>query len=158
MQLKELKLAINGKPYSFNIEPKTTLVELLRETLGLAGTKRGCSDGSCSACTVVVEGKAVKSCSILALQLNGKNVLTIEGLEHGGNLHQIQESFVEGHGMQCGYCTPGMIMSAKALLEENPNPTEQEVREAILGNLCRCGTYPKIVKSILAAAKKMGGM
>lgn len=158
MQLKELKLTINGRPYNFDVEPKTTLVELLRGNLGLTGTKTGCSDGSCSACTVIVEGKAVKSCSILALQLNGKNVLTIEGLEHEGKLHPIQESFIEGHGMQCGYCTPGMIMSAKALLEENLNPTEQEVREAILGNLCRCGTYPKIVRSILAAAKEMGGM
>ncbi len=158
MQLKELRLTINGRPYNFDVEPKTTLVELLRGNLGLRGTKTGCSDGSCSACTVIVEGKAVKSCSILALQLNGKNVLTIEGLEHEGKLHPIQESFIEGHGMQCGYCTPGMIMSAKALLEENFNPTEQEVREAILGNLCRCGTYPKIVSSILAAAKEMGGM
>jgi aerobic-type carbon monoxide dehydrogenase small subunit (CoxS/CutS family) len=157
MQLKELNVIINGKPYRFNIEPGTTLIELIRDQLSLTGTKRGCSDGSCSTCTVIVEGKAVKSCSILALQLNGKSILTIEGLEKDGQLHPLQESFIENHGMQCGYCTPGMIMSAKALLDENPKPTDQEIREGILGNLCRCATYPRIVKSIAEAAKKIGG-
>lgn len=142
---------------NFFVEPKTILVELLRNELELTGTKIACSSGSCGTCTVLVDGKAVKSCSILALQVKGRDVLTIEGLANGDNLHPIQESFIKNHGMQCGYCTPGMIMSAKALLNENSNPTKQEVREAISGNICRCGTYPKIVKSILAAADKMGG-
>lgn len=154
---KELELTINGEPYELMVEPGTLLAELLRNELGLTGTKMSCSSGSCNACTVIIDAKAVKSCSLLALQAKGRSVLTIEGLADGDKLHPIQESFIENHGMQCGYCTPGMIMSAKALLDENPAPSEQEVREAIAGNLCRCGTYPKIVKSILAAAKKMGG-
>jgi carbon-monoxide dehydrogenase small subunit len=116
-----------------------------------------CNSGSCGGCAVLVDGKVVKSCSILALQVDGRNVLTIEGLATSEKLHPIQQSFIENHGFQCGYCTPGMIISAKALLDENPNPTQQEVREFISGKLCRCGTYPKIVKSILAAAKMMGG-
>ena len=154
---KELKLTVNGKSCELTVEPKTLLVELLRNELELTGTKQGCSSGVCTACTVLVDGKAVKSCSILAFQANGRDVLTIEGLEDGDKLHPIQESFIKNHGMQCGYCTPGMIMAAKALLDENPSPSEQEVRKAISGRLCRCGTYPKIVKSILAAAKMMGG-
>ena len=154
---KELKLTINSKPYEFDIEPRVTLQELLRNEMKLTGTKIGCSDGSCSACTVLVDGRAVKSCSILALQAKGKNVLTIEGVADGDKLHPIQKSFIENHGIACGYCAPGMIILAKALLDENPNPTEHEVRETVNSNLCRCGTYPKIVKSILAAAKTMGG-
>ena len=151
--MKKLGLTINGKPYQFVIEPRTLLVELLRNELGLTGTKIACSDGSCSACTVLVDGKAVKSCSILALQVHGRSVLTIEGLADGGKLHPIQESFVRNHGLACGYCTPGMILLAKSLLDENSNPTEQEVRTAVSGHLCRCGTYPKIIKSILDAGR-----
>ena len=154
---KELSLTINGKPYECAIEPKTLLVELLRNDLGLTGTKVACSSGSCCSCTVLIDGKAVKSCSILALQVNRRSVLTIEGLADGDKLHPIQESFVKNHGLACGYCTPGMILSAKALLDENPNPTEQEVRQAISDHLCRCGTYPKAIKSILDAAKTMRG-
>ena len=154
---KDLNLTVNGKSYRILTESRTLLIELLRNELGLTGTKMPCNSGSCGACAVLVDGKVVKSCSILALQVNGKNVLTIEGLATGDKLHPIQQSFIENHGFQCGYCTPGMIMSAKALLDEKPNPTQQEVRESISGKLCRCGTYPKIVKSILAAAKMMGG-
>lgn len=153
---KELKLTINGEPHELMIEPTRLLADVLRNDLGLTGTKMSCSTGVCGACTVLVDGKAVKSCSLLALQANGKSVLTIEGLADGDRLHPLQESFIENHGMQCGYCTPGMIMSAKALLNENPHPTEQEVKEAIAGNLCRCGTYPNIVKSILVASRKVG--
>ena len=153
----ELSLTINGKPYELAIKPKMLLVELLRNELGLTGTKIGCSSGSCGACTVIVDGKAVHSCSILALQVNGKSVLTIEGLVDGDKLHPIQESFVNNHGLACGYCTPGMILSAKALLDENPKPTEQEARQAIARHICRCGTYPKVIKSILDVAKIMGG-
>ena len=154
---KELSVTINGKQYELSVEPKTLLVELLRNELALTGTKVACASGSCLACTVLVDGKAVKSCSVLALQVNGKSVLTVEGLANGGKLHPIQESFVKNHGLACGYCTPGMMLLAKALLDENPNPTEQEVRQAISDHLCRCGTYPKIVKSILDAAEVMRG-
>ncbi len=154
---KELMLTINGIPYEVLIESKTLLVELLRNELGLTGTKIACSSGSCGACAVLVDGKAVKSCSVLALQVTGKSIMTIEGLADGDKLHPIQESFVQNHGLACGYCTPGMIMSAKALLDENPGATEQDVRLAISNHLCRCGTYPKAIKSVLDAAKVMRG-
>lgn len=153
----ELSVTINGKPYEFAIEPRMLLVELLRNELGLTGTKVACSSGSCGACTVLVDGKAVKSCSILAPQVDRKSVLTIEGLADGDKLHPIQESFVKNHGLACGYCTPGMILLTKALLDENPDPTKEEVRRAISDHLCRCGTYPKIAESILEAAKVMRG-
>lgn len=153
----ELSVTINGKPYEFAVEPRMLLVELLRNELGLTGTKVACSSGSCGACTVLVDGKAVKSCSILAPQVDRKSVLTIEGLADGDKLHPIQESFVKNHGLACGYCTPGMILLTKALLDENPDPTEEEVRRAISDHLCRCGTYPKIAESILEAAKVMRG-
>jgi len=152
---KELKLTVNGKVRELAVEPRTLLVEVLRNDLGLTGTKMPCSSGSCLGCTVLLDGKAVKSCSILALQADGRDILTIEGLADGDKLHPIQESFVENHGFQCGYCTPGIIMAAKGLLDENPSPTEQEVREAIAGHICRCGTYPRIIKSILNAARMM---
>ncbi len=154
---RELKLTINGESCDLMVEPGTLLIEVIRDELGLTGSKMSCSSGSCHACTVIVDRKAVKACSMLALQANGRNVLTIEGVADGDKLHPIQESFIDNHGMQCGYCTPGMILSAKALLDGNPQPTKQEAREAISGNLCRCGSYPKIVKSILAAADKMRG-
>ncbi len=154
---KELSVTINGNPYECTVEPKMLLVELLRNDLGLTGTKVACSSGSCCACTVIVDGKAVKSCSILALQAHGRSVLTIEGLADGSQLHPIQESFIKNHGLACGYCTPGMILSAKALLDENPSPTEDEVRHTISDHLCRCGTYPKAIKSILEAAKVLRG-
>jgi aerobic-type carbon monoxide dehydrogenase small subunit (CoxS/CutS family) len=152
---KELQLTVNGKSRKVSVEPKTLLVELLRNELGLTGAKMSCSCGSCCACTIILDGKAVRSCSVLALQANGRNVLTIEGLADGDKLHPIQESFVKNHGFQCGYCTPGFIMAAKALLDESPNPTEPEVRDAVEGHICRCGTYPRIVQSVLDAAKMM---
>lgn len=153
----ELKLTVNGEYYELAIRPGTTLAELLRNELGLVGAKVACSSGACGACTVLLDGKAVKSCLILAPQANGKSVITIEGLEDGGKLHPIQECFIRNQGFQCGYCTSGMILAAKALLDEKPDPSEQEIREAITGHICRCGTYPNIVSSILDAAKVLGG-
>ena len=150
-----LQLTVNGGPYELTIKSKTLLVEVLRDKFGLTGTKRGCISSACGACTVLLDGKAVKSCSVLALQANGREVTTIEGLANGDKLHPIQEAFVNHGGLQCGFCTPGMIMSAKALLDENPNPAEEEIRQGIAGNLCRCTGYIKIIESIGAAAKNM---
>ena len=151
---KELKLTINGEPYELPVKPKTLLIDLLNNELGLTGAKRGCDCSSCGACTVILDGKAIKSCSILALQANGKEVTTIEGLADGDKLHPIQQAFIDHFAVQCGYCTPGMIMSAKALLDENPDPIEDEVKQALRGNLCRCTGYVKIIEAILAAKGK----
>ncbi|MCL5960430.1 MAG: (2Fe-2S)-binding protein [Chloroflexi bacterium] len=151
-----VKLTVNGEAHEVLVEARTTLLEVLRDDLGLTGTKRGCGSGECGACTVILDGRSVNSCLVLAVDARGKSVLTIEGLSEGGKLHPIQEAFLEHGGLQCGYCTPGMILSAKVLLDENPSPSEAEVREAIEGNLCRCTGYVKIVESILAAAEKMG--
>jgi len=151
----KVSLRVNGRPYEFEVEPRRTLLELLREDLDLIGTKEGCSSGECGTCTVLLDGKAIKSCITLAVQANGKEVTTIEGVENpDGTLHPLQQAFIEHGAIQCGYCTPGMVLSAKALLEENSKPTEQEVRHAIAGNLCRCTGYQKIVEAILAAAAK----
>ena len=152
---KELNLTVNGEPRQLFVEPKRLLVEVLRNELGLTGTKRGCSSSSCAACTVLLDGKAVKSCSVLAMQSDGKNITTIEGLADGPNLHPIQQSFIDHWAFQCGFCTSGQIMAAKALLDENPNPTEKEVRLAMDGHLCRCTGYNMIVEAILAAAKQL---
>ena len=152
---KELKLKVNGQPYEVYIKPKTLLVEVLRDHLGLTGTKRGCNSSSCGACTVILNGLSVKSCSILAIQVDGREVTTIEGLADGDELHPIQQAFVDHFAIQCGYCSPGMILSAKALLTENPDPTEDEIREALRGNLCRCTGYVKIIEAVLAAKEKM---
>ena len=154
---KPIKLTVNGRRYELEVEPKTLLLELIRNELGLTGTKEGCSSGSCGACTLLIDGMAVKSCSILAMQANGREVVTIEGLAEGEQLHPVQESFVKNHGLACGYCTPGMILATVGLLNENPSPARQEVLEAINGHLCRCGTYPKIIKSALEASEKMRG-
>ncbi len=154
---KELRLTINGEPYETLVSPKTTLVQLLRNELELTGTKVACNSGTCGACTVIIDGKAVRSCSVLAVQANGREILTIEGLANGSELHPIQDAFIEHLGFQCGFCTPGMIMSAKALLDENPKPTEDQAKRAIWGNLCRCTGYVKIVESILAASQKLQG-
>ena len=151
----QIDLTVNGEPHELLVEPRLTLLEVLREDLGLTGTKRGCGTGECGACTVLVNGRAVNSCLLLAVDASGKEVLTIEGLATNGRLHPVQEAFLAHGGVQCGFCTPGMIMSAKALLDANPNPTETEVRYAIAGNLCRCTGYVKIVESILAAAQEM---
>lgn len=150
MSKKSLQLTINGEPYELTVEPRTTLVELLREELHLTGTKEGCGIGVCGACTVLLDGKAIKSCLVLALKANSKEIMTIEGLAKKGELHPLQKAFIDHGAIQCGYCTPGMILSAKALLDENPRPTEEEVRMAMVGNLCRCTGYVKILEAILS--------
>ena len=147
---------VNGIGYSINIQPHHTLVEVLRDELGLTGTKKACNEGECGACTIIMDGKPVTSCLVLALEAEGKEITTIEGLGDGENLHPLQESFVKHGGIQCGYCTPGMIMSSKALLDEVPNPTPHQVRRAISGNLCRCTGYQQIVDSVMEASKIMG--
>ncbi len=150
-----IKLTVNGEDYEVAVEPSRSLLDVLRDDLELTGTKKGCETGDCGACTVILEGKPVNACLILAVSAKGKSILTIEGVAQGGKLHPVQDAFINYGAIQCGYCTPGMILSAKALLEENPRPTEWEVREAIAGNLCRCTGYVKIVKAILAASEEM---
>jgi carbon-monoxide dehydrogenase small subunit len=149
-----ITLTVNGQQISQEVEPRLLLVHFIRENLNLTGTHIGCDTTSCGACTVIMDGKAVKSCTIFAVQANGRTVETIEGLANGG-LHPLQEGFWEKHGLQCGYCTPGMIMSAKAFLAHNPSPSDDEIRWAISGNLCRCTGYVKIVEAIQYAAEKM---
>jgi carbon-monoxide dehydrogenase small subunit len=153
--LKELNLTVNGKPYRFSVPPWRTLLEVIREDLGLTGTKEGCGLGECGACTVLMDGKAVNSCLVLATEADGREITTIEGLAQGDKLHPIQQAFVDYGGLQCGFCTPGMILAAKALLDNNPTPTEEEIKRGIAGNLCRCTGYAKIIESIRAAAKNM---
>ena len=143
-----ITLNINGTVNDIEIEPQRTLLEVLRENLGLTGTKKGCGQGECGACTVLLNGKPVPSCILLAMEAQGKEILTIEGLATNGNLQPVQRAFMKHGGFQCGFCTPGMILSAKALLDENPNPTEDEVKKALAGNLCRCTGYQSIIKGI----------
>jgi carbon-monoxide dehydrogenase small subunit len=143
-----LKMVVNGKAVEAKVNPTWTLLKLLREELGLTGTKKGCERGDCGACTVLLDGKPVNSCLVLALQAEGKKVETIEGMGTAENLHPLQKSFIKNGAVQCGFCTPGMLLSALALLRKNPNPTRQEIRRAISGNLCRCTGYAKIVKAI----------
>lgn len=152
----KIKLKVNGNNYERYVEPGETLAAVLREELGLTGTKVACDRGDCGACTVIMNGKAVKSCIIPAVKANGAEIETVEGVGKGG-LHPIQEEFVDLAAVQCGYCTPGFIMAGKALLDENPNPTEEEVREAVSGNICRCTGYAKPVEAIVRAAKKLNG-
>jgi len=148
-----IELKVNGEPYEVAITPNRTLLEVLRGDLGLTGTKEGCDLGECGACTVLMDGRPVQSCLVLAIASQGKDILTIEGLAKDGKLDPLQQSFVDHGGIQCGFCAPGMIMSAKGLLDRNPSPTEDEARTAISGNLCRCTGYAKIVESIEAAGK-----
>jgi carbon-monoxide dehydrogenase small subunit len=150
-------MTVNGRAVSGEVEPRTLLVHFIRENLNLTGTHVGCETSYCGACTVMVDGKTVKSCTMLAAQAEGSTIMTIEGLAHDGQLHPIQEGFWERHGLQCGFCTPGMIMAAVGLLESNPSPTETEIRHGIEGNLCRCTGYHNIVKAIEYAAAKMRG-
>ena len=151
----KVHLKVNGLAYETEIEPRRTLLELIREDLELMGTKEGCGLGECGTCTVLLDGKPIKSCITLAVQANGREVTTIEGLEKSdGALHPLQQAFIDHGAIQCGFCTPGMILSGKALLDENPRPTELEVRQAIAGNLCRCTGYQKIVEAILSVASK----
>jgi carbon-monoxide dehydrogenase small subunit len=152
-----VEITVNGVKHEATVEPRTLLVYFLREHLGLTGTHIGCDTSQCGACTIQLNGRAVKSCTILAVQANRAEITTIEGLARDGALHPVQEGFREKHGLQCGYCTPGMIMTGVSVLEENPNPTEAEIRHALEGNLCRCTGYVNIVESIRWAAEKMGG-
>jgi carbon-monoxide dehydrogenase small subunit len=151
----EITVTVNGAEHSLEVEPRLLLVHLLREKLGLTGTHVGCDTTNCGACTVLVDGVPIKSCTQFAVQVNGKAVQTVEGLAQGGQLHPIQEGFREEHGLQCGFCTPGMMLVSSALLQENPNPTEEEIRWAISGNICRCTGYQNIVKAVQWAANKM---
>ncbi len=150
----KVQVTINGKEREGEVEPRCLLVHFIRDDLRLTGTHIGCDTTHCGACTVLLDGIPVKSCTVLAVQANGRDVTTVEGLETDGNLHPVQEGFWQEHGLQCGYCTPGMQMTACALLEKNPNPTEDEIRVAISGNLCRCTGYVNIVKAIQYAANK----
>ncbi len=155
--MKQIKLNVNGNIFDLAIEPQRTLLEVLREDLGLIGTKEGCGLGECGACTVIIEGRTYNSCLMLAIEADGKEIITIEGLAQGDKLHPIQEAFMQEGGLQCGFCTPGMIMSAKVLLDRNPNPSDDEIRQGIAGNLCRCTGYTKIFAAIKTAARNMGG-
>ncbi|HMK83841.1 MAG TPA: (2Fe-2S)-binding protein [Candidatus Bathyarchaeia archaeon] len=146
-------LNVNGHTYEVEVEPKSTLLHVLRNDLGLTGSKLGCGKGECGSCTIIMDGKAVPSCLILAAHCEGKKIITIEELQNGDRLHPLQEAFVKYGAIQCGFCTPGMVLSAKAMLDNNPSPTEEEVREALLGNLCRCTGYQKIVEAIMATTK-----
>lgn len=157
MKHVEITLKVNGVTYTLDVQPRRTLVEVLRETLGLTGTKKSCNEGECGACTVLMDGKPVASCLLLAIDAQGKEIVTIEGLSEGEKLHPIQEAFLKNGGIQCGFCSPGMVMAAKAFLDEHPKPTPAEVRKAIVGNLCRCTGYQQIVDSIMAASKMMAG-
>ena len=150
----QVTITVNGAKQSHDVEPRTLLVHYIREHSKLTGTNIGCDTSSCGACTVHLDGEAVKSCTILAAQADGGSVTTIEGLAKNGEMHPMQKAFMENHGLQCGYCTPGMVMAAIGLLNENPNPSEDDVRTGLEGNLCRCTGYHNIVKSVLAAAKK----
>ncbi|MEI6626205.1 MAG: (2Fe-2S)-binding protein [Thermoleophilia bacterium] len=149
---------VNGEEHEVLIEPRLLLVNMIRETLHETGTHIGCDTSSCGACTVLLDGKPVKSCTILAVQANGREITTVEGLETADGLHPVQEGFKEEHGLQCGYCTPGMMMTSVALLAENPDPSEDDIRKAISGNLCRCTGYVNIVKAVQYAAKKQQGV
>ncbi|RLC78895.1 MAG: (2Fe-2S)-binding protein [Chloroflexi bacterium] len=153
--MPQVSFILNGERVSVEVEPCETLAEVLRNKLGLTGTKIGCEEGECGACTVIVDGKAVTSCIYPAMKVEGARVETIEGLSKGGQLHPIQQAFIEHFAAQCGYCTPGFIMSAKALLDKNPHPSEEEIKEAIAGNLCRCTGYYQIIEAIKAAAEKL---
>jgi carbon-monoxide dehydrogenase small subunit len=156
MSQHEITVTINGEKQTRTVEARLLLVHFIRETLGLTGTHIGCDTTSCGACTVSVDGEAVKSCTVFAVQADGATIETVESLAAGGTLHPLQEGFWERHGLQCGFCTPGMLMSARALLARNPRPTETEIRHGISGNLCRCTGYNKIVEAIQYAADKLG--
>jgi len=157
MAKRSVSFTLNGKKMEVEVEPRMLLVHLLREELDLTGTHIGCDTTQCGACTVFMDGASVKSCTIFGVQAAGADILTIEGLKQDGDLHPLQQAFWDEHGLQCGYCTPGMIMSAYGLLRDNPSPTEQEIREGLRGNLCRCTGYHNIVKAVQSAAASMRG-
>jgi carbon-monoxide dehydrogenase small subunit len=155
MSQHEITVTVNGESHTRKVEARTLLVHFIRETIGLTGTHIGCDTTSCGACTISVDGEAVKSCTVFAVQVDGAKIETVEGLAAGGALHPLQEGFWEKHGLQCGFCTPGMLMSARSLLARNPRPSETEIRHGISGNLCRCTGYNKIVEAIQYAADKL---
>lgn len=155
MATHKISMTVNGQSHEGEVDSRLLLVHFIRDTLGLTGTHIGCDTTHCGACTILLDGEPVKSCTVLAVQANDKEVKTVEGLAENGNLHPVQEGFWEEHGLQCGYCTPGMMMTSYALLKRNPNPSELEIREAISGNLCRCTGYVNIVKSVQHAAAKL---
>ncbi|MDT7948559.1 MAG: (2Fe-2S)-binding protein [Thermoflexus sp.] len=152
---QRIRVTVNGRPYEAEVEARTLLVYFIRDTLGLTGTHVGCDTTTCGACTVLLNGEAVKSCTVFAVQADGAEIMTVEGLAKDGELHPLQKAFWEHHGLQCGFCTPGMLMAAYAFLKENPRPSEEEIRIAISGNLCRCTGYMNIVKAIQHAAQEM---
>lgn len=152
-----IKFMVNGSECEIEVKPWATLLEMLREDLGLTGTKEGCGQGECGACTVLMNGKTVNACLVLAVEANGKEIRTIEGMADGERLHPIQQAFVDIGGLQCGFCTPGMILSTKALLDANQDPTDEEIRKGLEGNFCRCTGYTKIIESVRAAAQRMKG-
>ena len=151
----QIKVTVNGEERTGEVEPRLLLVHFIRENLGLTGTHIGCDTTHCGACTVILDGRPIKSCTVFAVQASGREVMTVEGLEHGGKLHPIQEAFTEEHGLQCGFCTPGMMMTGFAFLRNNPSPSDNEIRRAISGNLCRCTGYVNIVKAYQSAAEKL---
>ncbi len=150
-----IRLSVNGRPCEGTVEPRTSLADFLRDGLDLTGTHGGCEHGACGACTVLLDGEPVRSCLLLAIQMDGARLTTVEGLADGERLHPLQQAFWDHHGLQCGFCTPGILLTAKALLDDNPRPTDAEIREAISGNLCRCTGYHFIVEAIRAAARPM---
>ncbi|HWQ96820.1 MAG TPA: (2Fe-2S)-binding protein [Clostridia bacterium] len=154
MNMAKIEFSVNGERVSLDVPAQARLVDVLRETLGLTGTKEGCGVGECGACTVIVNGKAVCSCITLAAGLNGADVITIEGVSQNGELDEIQQAILDHHALQCGFCTPGIVMSAKALLDANPNPTTEEIQQAIAGNLCRCTGYQQVIDAIADAAER----
>jgi carbon-monoxide dehydrogenase small subunit len=154
--MRSIQLTINNETYEISVRPKDILLDVLRDQIGLTGTKKGCDVGECGACTILMEGDPVNACLVLAIEADGKEILTIEGLSKDGQLHPIQQAFIDEGAVQCGFCTPGMILSAKALLDKNPDCTQDEIKEGISGNLCRCTGYVKIVKAIETAATKKG--
>ena len=155
--MAQVEIKVNGKSRKADVDARLLLVHFLRDNLNLTGTNVGCDTSQCGACTVMLDGKAVKSCTVLAVQASGSEVMTVEGLAQNGQLHPIQQAFWDNHGLQCGYCTSGMIMASVELLRQNPKPTEADVRHGLEGNICRCTGYHNIVKSVLAAANAMGG-
>ncbi len=153
--MKQITIEVNGQIHQLQVKSSATLLDVIREDLGLTGAKEGCGEGECGACTVIMDGLAVNACLILAVEANGKKITTIEGLANGGELHPIQQAFVEIGGMQCGFCTPGMILSAKALLDRNQSPTDDEIKKGLEGNFCRCTGYTKIIESVRLAAERI---
>ena len=151
-----IELTVNGLPRELFVVPMATLLEVIRDDLGLTGAKKGCGKGECGACTVIMDGRAVPSCLVLAASADGREIITIEGIAENGELHPIQEAFVRHYASQCGFCTPGMILTVKAYLDENPNPTEGEIREALDANLCRCTGYEKVIEAVMAVVEKGG--